>query len=101
MPRPMKSERNAQIVERANTGEATKVIARDFGITRERVRQIVAQHGGHLRDDRRVRGRHTPTVRPEPRPGERIHQLRERLKWLETLRATVKWEIEMMERQAS
>lgn len=43
------STRNADILRRHEAGELYPDIARHYGITRERVRQIVAAHGGRAR----------------------------------------------------
>jgi transposase len=100
MARPLNRERNAEIVACANRGESSREIAMRFGISRERVRQIVQRGGGTLKDQRRVPGRRVPPPAPQSRE-EQVHHLRQRLLRLEILISTVRWQLDMLTRQAS
>lgn len=51
----MNTERNATIAARCRRGETLQAVANDYGITRERVRQIARQHGTTAQEQRAAR----------------------------------------------
>ncbi|MBU3650615.1 MAG: hypothetical protein FGM28_09960, partial [Limnohabitans sp.] len=61
MPNAEKAERNHAVASRAATGESLTSIARDFGICRERVRQIAEKA-------ERVKRRLRDQPKPEDNP---------------------------------